>query len=54
LEGKAKEERKMLLIELKRIWEKANLSYRFSDFEAALVKFGIHQRRKHPEEHTPV
>jgi len=54
LEGKDKEERKLLLIELKHIWEKANLSYRFSDFEAALVKFGIDQRRKQPEEHTPI
>ncbi len=52
LEGKDREERKMLLIELKRIWEKASLSYRFSDFEAALVKFGIDQRRKCPDEHT--
>lgn len=54
LEGKNTEERKVLLIELKHIWEKAGLSYRFSDFEATLVKFGIHQRRKHPEEHAPV
>jgi len=54
LEGKDREERKMLLIELNRIWKKANLSYRFSDFEAALVKFGIDQRRKRPDEHTLV
>lgn len=52
LEGKDREERKMLLIELKRIWEKASISYRFSDFEATLVKFGIDQRRKCPDEHT--
>jgi len=54
LEGNDEEEKKMLLIELKRILEKAGLSYRFSDFEAALVKFGIDQRRKQPEEHTPI
>jgi len=52
LEGKDKEERKMLLIELKHIWEKAGLSYRFSDFEAALVKFGTYQRRKRPDEYA--
>ena len=52
LEGKDEEERKMLLIELKRIWENANRSYRFSDFEAALVKFGIYQRRKRMNEHN--
>jgi endonuclease III len=52
LEGKDEEERKMLLIELERIWEDANLFYRFSDFEAALVKFGIQHRRKRLEGHT--
>jgi endonuclease III len=52
LEGKDKEERKMLLIELKHIWEKAGLPYRFSDFEAALVKFGIYQRRKRSDEYA--
>jgi endonuclease III len=54
LEGKDEEERKMLLIELERIWEKADLSYRFSDFEAALVKFWIYQRRKRPDEYAYV
>jgi len=54
LEGKDEEEKKMLLIELKHIWEKARLSYRFSDFEAALVKFGIDQRRKRMDEYAPV
>lgn len=54
LEGIDEEERKIILIELERIWEKAGLTCRFSDFEAALVKFGIHQRRKRPDEHTPV
>jgi len=52
LEGKDEEERKMLLIELKRIWENANRSCRFSDFEAALVKFGIYQRRKRMNEYN--
>jgi endonuclease III len=54
MEGKNEEERKMLLIELKSIWEKASLPYRFSDFEAALVKLGIYQRLKRPEEQAPV
>jgi len=54
LEGNDEEEKKMLLIELKRILEKAGLSYRFSDFEAALVKFGIDQRRKRPGEYASV
>jgi len=49
LAGKDDEERKMILKGLKRIWKKAGLSYRFSDFEAALVKFGIDQRRKHTD-----
>ena len=49
LEGKDREERMMILLELKRIWEKPNLSYRFSDFEAALVKFGTYKRRKRLE-----
>lgn len=54
LEGKDEEERMILLIELKHIWEKIGLPYRFSDFEAALVKFGIYLRRKRLEEHTLV
>ena len=54
IEGKDEEEKKLLLIELKRIWEKANQSCRFSDFEAALVKFGIHRRRKRQDEYPPV
>ncbi len=49
LEGKDRDERIVLLLELKRIWEKSNLSYRFSDFEAALVKFGTYLRRKRLE-----
>ena len=40
------EERRKILIDLKRIWKKEKLPYRFSAFEAALVKFGIEQRRK--------
>lgn len=40
------EGRRKILIDLKRIWEKEKLPYRFSDFETALVKFGIEQRRK--------
>ncbi|MDI6776531.1 MAG: hypothetical protein QMD03_04695 [Syntrophales bacterium] len=38
------EGRRKILIDLKRIWKKEKLPYRFSDFEAALVKFGIEQR----------
>lgn len=46
LEGKNDEERKKILLDLERVWEKEDLPYHFSDFEAALVKFGTEQRRK--------
>jgi endonuclease III len=46
LEGHADEEKRIILDELKRLWEQAALPFRFSDFEAALVRFGIELRRK--------
>ncbi|MFZ3062856.1 MAG: hypothetical protein WA148_03810 [Actinomycetota bacterium] len=46
LEGRDDEERKNILLDLERVWEKEDLPYHFSDFEAALVKFGTEQRRK--------
>ena len=45
-EGGSSEEKRKILLELERLWEHANLPYRFSDFEAALVRFGIAHRRK--------
>ncbi len=45
-EGHNDEERRKILDELKRLWEQATLSYYFSDFEAALVRFGTKLRRK--------
>jgi hypothetical protein len=46
LEGHTDEEKRIILDELKRLWEKAALPYRFSDFEAVLVRFGTELRRK--------
>ncbi len=46
LEGRTDEEKRIILDELKRLWEQAALPYRFSDFEAALVSFGTELRRK--------
>jgi hypothetical protein len=46
LEGRDDEERKKVLLDLERVWEQEDLPYHFSDFEAALVKFGTEQRRK--------
>jgi endonuclease III len=46
LMGKDDYERKKILIELERLWEETNLPYRFSDFETALVRFGIKHLRK--------
>lgn len=45
LEGGNDEEKKKILLELEELWDQANLPYRFSDFEAALVRFGIESRR---------
>ncbi|VVB86830.1 Uncharacterised protein [uncultured archaeon] len=36
----------IFLGELRRLWESAALQNQFPDFEAALVKFAIEQRRK--------
>jgi endonuclease III len=46
LEGHTDEEKRSILEELKRLWEQTALPYRFSDFEAALVRFGTELRRK--------
>lgn len=46
LEGRDDKERKKILLDLERVWEKEGLPYHFSDFEAALVKFGTEYRRK--------
>lgn len=45
-EGRDDRERKEILLELKRLWERTGLPGSFSDFEAALVRFGIANRRK--------
>lgn len=44
--GGSSGEKRKILLELERLWEHANLPYRFSDFEAALVRFGTAHRRK--------
>lgn len=44
--GGSYEEKRNILLGLELLWERANLPYRFSDFEAALVRFGIEYRRK--------
>ncbi len=46
LDGRDDEERKKILHELEQFWERAGFPYRFSDFEAALVKFAIVSRRR--------
>jgi endonuclease III len=46
LEGNTEEEKGKNLDELKRLWKQAALPYRFSDFEAALIRFGTELRRK--------
>lgn len=46
LEGHTDEEKRNILEGLKRLWEQAAISYRFSDFEAALVRFGTEIRRR--------
>ncbi len=46
LKGYTDEEKRNILEELKRLWEQATLPYRFSDFEAALVRFGTEIRRR--------
>lgn len=46
LEGHDNEERRKILDRLKRLREQAAIPYRFSDFEAALVRFGTELRRK--------
>ncbi len=46
LEGHTDEEKRKILEELKRLWDQAALPYSFSDFEAALVRFGTELRRK--------
>lgn len=44
LAGKDDVERKKILHQLEELWEQAGLPYRFSDFETALVRFGIESR----------
>lgn len=46
LEGKDDAERKEILSDLERTWRQEQLPYHFSDFEAALIKFGSEYRRK--------
>jgi endonuclease III len=46
LAGIDEKERQEILKELTTVWEQADLPYDFSDFEAALVKYGIEVRRK--------
>lgn len=43
--GKNTNERDKILLELKKVWGQAGLPYYFSDFEAALIKYGINIRR---------
>ena len=43
--GKDTSERDKILLELKKVWGQAGLPYHFSDFEAALIKYGINIRR---------
>lgn len=46
LAGIDEKERQKILQELTIVWEQVDLPYDFSDFEAALVKYGIEVRRK--------
>jgi endonuclease III len=46
LAGIDEKERRKILLELTIVWEQVDLPYDFSDFEAALVKYGIEVRRK--------
>lgn len=46
LAGIDEKERRKILQELTMVWEHVDLPYDFSDFEAALVKYGIEVRRK--------
>ena len=44
--GKDQKEKKKILGDLQKVWEQAGHPYHFSDFEAALVKYGIGLRRQ--------
>lgn len=44
--GKDQKEKKKILGDLQNVWEQAGHPYHFSDFEAALVKYGIGLRRQ--------
>ncbi len=46
LKGHTDEEKRIILNKLKRLWEQTALPCRFSDFLAALVRFGTELRRK--------
>lgn len=46
IEPEGSEEKRKILLELERLWGRADLPFRFSDFESALVRSGIAHRRK--------
>lgn len=46
LRGRSEKEKRKILFELEKLWESEALPYRFNDFEAALVRYGIELRHK--------